>query len=348
MQLPRQLNHYRLEVRLGRGGMGEVYQAHDLRLGREVAIKMLPLEVAKDPVRRKRFERESRALAALNHPNIVTVYAIEDGEAGDPFMVMELIDGHTLRRQMPVAGMPLGRAVELLLPVVHAVAAAHRAHIVHRDLKPENVMVRNDGVIKVVDFGISKREIEQETVVGGVGVAASETITQEGVIMGTLHYTPPEYLEGRGMGPPGDVFSLGVVLYEMVAGEKPFVGHRPMSVVGSILRENPRQLEPDASKLPRPLVDVLDKCLAKDPARRYADAGELAAALAELQAQVAAETAAIERRPQRVRRRRIAVGASLLVLGLGGVLLAWWWTQRAGSQAAEPAAIASAAAPAAA
>ena len=333
MQLPRQLNQYRLEVRLGKGGMGEVYQARDLRLGREVAIKMLPPEMAKDPVRRRRFERESRALAALNHPNIVTVFAIEDSEAGDPFMVMELVDGHTLRRQMPVAGLPVPRAIELLLPVVRAVAAAHRAHIIHRDLKPENVMVRSDGAIKVVDFGISK--MEPETVADGVRQAANETLTQEGIVMGTLHYTPPEYLEGRGMGPQGDVFSLGVVLYEMVAGEKPFVGHRPMSVVGSILRENPRQLEPDASKLPPPVVDVLDKCLAKDPARRYADAGELAVALEGLQAQVTAQAAAAERRPRR-RRLAIAGAASLLALGLGGLLLAWWWPRRASGQAAEP------------
>jgi TolB-like protein len=337
MQLPRQLEHYRLQHRLGRGGMGEVYQAHDTRLGREVAIKLLPPELAKDPIRRKRFERESKALAALNHPNIVTVHAIEEGE-GQPFLVMELVDGHTLRRHMPVGGLPLARALELILPVVHAVAAAHRAHIVHRDLKPENVMVRRDGMIKVVDFGISK--MEQTTLAAGLAGGAMEALTQEGVVMGTVHYVPPEYLEGRVIGPSGDVFALGVVLYEMTSGEKPFAGHSDLSVVSSILRDTPRLLDPRSGKLPKPLVPVLERCLAKDPAGRYADAGELASALEALRASV---TVAEERQP---RRRRQAIAASLSLLVLVVAALAWLWTRSgAPSQAAGGAATRAATAP---
>ncbi|HYG61984.1 MAG TPA: protein kinase [Thermoanaerobaculia bacterium] len=274
------LHHYQLLEKLGSGGMGQVWLALDRRLGRRVAIKLLPPDVVADGPRRKRFERESRALAALNHANIVTIHSIEEAD-GQPFLVMEWIEGKSLEDLIPLDGLPLERCLELAIPMVDAMAQAHRAGIVHRDLKPANVMVRDDGVVKVVDFGISK--MEEVTVAEGFLPASTEFKTAEGIAVGTLPYMSPQQLEGRAVDARSDIFSLGVVLYEMATGRRPFEGESSASLITAILRDPP----PPFSRLRGTVASarleaIVLRCLAKDPARRYQSAEELAGALGEL------------------------------------------------------------------
>jgi eukaryotic-like serine/threonine-protein kinase len=303
--------------------MGEVYLAQDTRLGRRVALKLLPPEVATEPVRRRRFERESRVLAAINHPHIVTVHAVEELE-GQLVLVMELIEGDTLSSLISGGALAVDRALEIALPMSRAVAAAHAAGIVHRDLKPGNVMVRKDGLVKVVDFGLSK--MEPLTMAGGSPEWPAEELTQDGSILGTVHYMAPEQLEGRPATPRSDVFSLGVILYEMVGGSPPFVGDSPMSVASAILRDAPLPLPVMSEGVEPALGEAVLRCLAKDPPTRFADAGELCEALASiarerdvrrlLSATGAQPTASSPRR-----RRQLAVAA--VVAAVAGA--ASWW-----------------------
>jgi serine/threonine protein kinase/tetratricopeptide (TPR) repeat protein len=279
-QVEKALNHYRLLEKLGSGGMGQVWLALDSRLGRKVALKLLSPEVVADASRRKRFERESRALAALNHPNIVTIHSIEEAD-GRPFLVMEWIEGRTLEGLIPHEGLPLERCLELAIPMVEAVAQAHRSGIVHRDLKPANVMVRDDGVVKVVDFGISK--MEEATSVDGFHPHSTELRTSEGIAIGTLPYMSPQQLQGAPVDARSDIFSLGVVLYEMATGRRPFPGANSATLISAILRDPPLPFSRvSKAPLPRKLESLVMRCLAKDPSQRFQSAGELLDALKDL------------------------------------------------------------------
>ena len=235
------LSHFRISAKLGAGGMGEVYRAEDTKLGREVAIKVLPAEMADDPVRLERFQREARAVAALNHPNIVAIYAIESAapadRAGAPprpihFLVMELVEGSTLREVIPVGGLSLERFFDLGIAMARAVAAAHDKGITHRDLKPANVMVNRDGLVKVLDFGLAK--LAEAESASEMTQMPTEVLTQEGLIVGTIPYMAPEQVEGKAVGPRTDIFSLGVMFYEMVTGERPFRGDTSPALMSSI------------------------------------------------------------------------------------------------------------------
>ncbi|HEX6902304.1 MAG TPA: protein kinase [Thermoanaerobaculia bacterium] len=274
------LGRYRILGELGRGAMGQVYLAQDLRLSRRVALKMLPPALVTDETRRKRFDRESRVLAALNHPNVVTIHAVEE-EDGQPFLVMELIEGRSLAQLIPFGGLPLERWLDLAIPMVEGVAAAHRAGIVHRDLKPGNVMVRDDGVVKVVDFGISKID-QPETVADGIAMTLTEFHTAPGLTIGTLPYMSPQQLEGRPVDARSDIFSLGVILFEMATGFRPFQGASSASLISAILRDPPLLLPRTASSMPPEASAITDRCLAKDPADRFQSAEELRDALVEL------------------------------------------------------------------
>ena len=212
------LLHYRLRAKIGEGGMGEVYRAEDSKLGREVALKVLPTEMTSDPQRLERFQREARAVAALNHPNIVTIYSVEEAD-GVHFLTMELVDGEALDRLIPKDGLDLGRLLDISIPLADAIAAAHDRGIVHRDLKPANVMVGADGRVKVLDFGLAKL---QPTELAAEEFTAAPTLmmTREGVIMGTAPYMSPEQAKGSEMDHRTDIFSLGIVVYEMAIGAR--------------------------------------------------------------------------------------------------------------------------------
>ena len=260
-----QLGHYRIEERLGAGGMGEVYRARDTRLSRDVALKVLRPDVAADAERRDRFLREARLLAALDHPGIVTVHSVEEAH-GVRFLTMQLVEGETLDKLIPADGMSLDRYFEVAVPLAEAVAAAHERGIVHRDLKPSNVMRSRTGRIKVLDFGLAKL---YETPLASVdGRAPTDLLTREGVVLGTLQYMAPEQIEGREIDARSDVFALGVVLYEMATGRRPFTGPTTVALLSSILEANPPDPGELRRGLPRALGRLLRRCLEKDPARR--------------------------------------------------------------------------------
>jgi TolB-like protein/Tfp pilus assembly protein PilF len=279
--LGQQIGSYRIGARLGAGGMGEVYRAHDSRLGREVALKVLRPEVAGDPERRDRFQREARLLAALDHPGIVTVYSLEEAD-GVRFLTMQLVEGETLDALIPNGGLPVEGFFEIALPLAEAVAAAHARGIVHRDLKPSNVIRSREGRVKVLDFGLAKL---REAVVTSVdGRAPTDLMTGEGVVLGTLPYMAPEQIEGREIDARSDVFSLGVVFFEMATGRRPFTGATAAALLSSILATRPPDLEEVRRDVPRPLARLLRRCLEKSPERRPPSAvavcDELRAAMA--------------------------------------------------------------------
>jgi TolB-like protein/Tfp pilus assembly protein PilF len=279
------LGHYRIVEKLGEGGMGVVYLAHDTRLGRNVALKLLPKEALQNPDSLVRFEREAKVVAALSHPNIVTLYAVEE-EQNIRFLTMELVDGKTLDQLIPATGLDSIELLRLAVPLADAVAAAHQRGITHRDLKPGNVMVTRDGRVKVLDFGLAKLFAEDSTQLHGL---PNETLTREGRVVGTLAYMAPEQLQGKPLDARVDVFALGVVLFEMATGARPFQGQNSADLISAVLRDQPpqaRRLKPD---LPAGVGDVIMRCLEKAPDARYASAGEVRDALTQAQQQLASE-----------------------------------------------------------
>ena len=271
--LPRQLLHDVILEPLGQGGMGEVFAAEDTRLHRKVAIKVLSTLMASDPERRQRFEREAHAIAALNHPNIVTIYAVEEAD-GVPFLVMELVEGKPLNDLIPAGGLPLDALLRIAVSISDAIAAAHLRGITHRDLKPGNIMVAPDGRVKVLDFGLAKvREAELDA--DDVTRMPTGDLTGEGRIIGTVAYMSPEQAEGKPVDPRSDIFSLGVMLHEMSSGERPFKGDTNVSVLSSILKDTPASITDLNPRLPMGLAKIIRRSLSKDPSRRYQTATDL-------------------------------------------------------------------------
>ncbi len=293
--------------------MGEVYVAEDTKLQRRVALKVLPEEMADDPERRSRFEREARAVAALSHPNIVTVHSVEEAD-GVHFITMELVEGKTLGKMLPRNGFSLGELLEIAIPLADAVSSAHRAGITHRDLKPDNIMVDGEGRLRVLDFGLAKLH-DPAGVEEGVTQAPTAAVeTEEGKVLGTVAYMSPEQAEGKKVDPRSDVFSLGTILYEMATGERPFRGDTKMSTIGSILREEPASVTELNRSLPRDLGRIIRRCLAKDPDRRYQTTLDLRNELEELKAEIdsgelAAEPGVATSRPRRSSRPLLLLGA---------------------------------------
>ena len=250
-----QVGHYRIERLLGTGGMGEVYVADDLKLGRRVALKVLSSDLVGDPHRRERFEREARAAAALNHPNIVTIHSVEEAD-GIPFLTLELLDGKTLGEIVPAGGLPLDRLLDLAIPLTDAVGAAHQAGITHRDLKPGNVMVTSDGRVKVLDFGLAK--VKEDVRANADTVMPTASLTGEGRIVGTVMYMSPEQAEGKPVDLRSDVFSLGIILYEMATGVRPFAGDTQMSILSAIMKDTPKPITEARAGLPRELSKIVE------------------------------------------------------------------------------------------
>jgi serine/threonine-protein kinase len=265
------LGHYRLTSLLGEGGMGRVFAAEDLRLGRRVALKLLPDPLNGVPEHVERFQREARLLAAVNHPNVITVHSVEEAE-GRAFITMELVEGETLVQRIRPGGLPLEELLAVAIPLADALAAAHANGIVHRDLKPANVMIGRDGRLKVVDFGIAKPDQSQAN-------AGRAPLTGVGLVLGTPAYMAPEQLQGDPIDQRADVFALGVLLYELATGTRPFGGRCDAEVVSAILRDPPTPLRRQRGDLPEQLQDIVANCLQKDPARRTSSAATTARAL---------------------------------------------------------------------
>ena len=279
------LGSYEIRSPLGAGGMGEVYRAHDPKLGRDVAIKVLPEAVARDPERLARFEREARSLAALNHPGIVTIFAVEEAE-GTRFLAMELVEGESLDALIPQGGLPLHRFFEVSVPFAEALSAAHERGIVHRDLKPGNVMVTPEGRVKVLDFGLARVEAaESNPNLTSTPTQSRADLTGQGQVFGTVAYMSPEQTRGVRVDARSDVFSFGVVLYQMATGERPFQGESAVDLITSILRDTPRPVADLRADLPPGLSRILRRCLEKDPRDRYQTSRDVYNELKELRAE---------------------------------------------------------------
>jgi len=266
------LSHYKIIGRLGAGGMGEVFLAEDTRLDRQVALKVLPEQLAADPKGLQRFEREAKAIAALNHPNIVTIHSVESAD-GVHFLTMERVEGDNLETRIGVGGVAFPGFLEIARPLVDALCAAHEKGITHRDLKPANIMITGDGRVKVLDFGLAKLHDGP----GSSDITGIQTqgLTQDGAILGTVPYMSPEQVQGRPTDQRSDIFSLGIIFYELLIGKRPFRGDSSADLISSILRDTPTSVSDVKVGLPNHLGRVIRRCLNKDPQDRYQTARDL-------------------------------------------------------------------------
>ncbi len=304
------VSHYRILEKIGQGGMGEIYLAEDSKLERKVALKFLPRHLTADKEARERFEREAKATAALNHPNIITVYEIGEHE-GQVFIAMEYVDGQTLKElitvnrtpstvdQSPIAPhpLPLAQVLEIATQIAEGLSVAHAKGIVHRDIKPQNILVDRDNHVKILDFGLAKLK----------GISS---LTKESSTLGTVHYMSPEQAMGKDVDQRSDIWSMGVVLYEMLAGRLPFQGEYEQAVIYSILNEPSPKLRSLRPEVPPELEKIVDRCLEKDRDKRYQRAGEIIADLRSVQ-QVILKTVNVSgHKPKRA--WWIGIGAVLL------------------------------------
>jgi serine/threonine protein kinase/Flp pilus assembly protein TadD len=326
--LGRTISHFEIVEKLGEGGMGVVYCARDLKLDRLAALKVLPPEQMANPRRRARFAAEAKAASALNHPNIVTIYEIESVDSID-YIAMEYIRGETLRELVPAGGMELSVALDYASQVASALAAAHAAGIVHRDVKPANIMVTKSGLVKLLDFGIAL--IEQPEV--DPNATTKTALTRPGTVVGTLAYMSPEHAQGGNVGPRSDIFSLGVVMYQMFTGVLPFQAGSQVALLYEIVHTRPPALAKLRPDLPPALGRVLDKALEKNPEQRYQSAGELLNDLKEISRQLSSGVSkskiSVAIGARRMDRRKIlgigALAASVLLLL---AVLAWRFAPR--------------------
>ena len=350
------LTKYEILKPLSTGGMGQVYLAEDTTLRRKVAVKVLSPEWTEDPERFQRFQREARVLATLNHPNIVTIHSVEE-EDGAHFLTMELVEGDTLAKLIPSVGFTLDRIFEIAVPLANALAAAHEQGIIHRDLKPGNIMVSKKGLVKVLDFGLAKREDGGAGSVdldrtegpptalrpdsGSAEALGPEPLTQQGLMLGTVPYMAPEQLHGEAVDARADIFSLGIILYEMSTGRRPFDGKTWSDLASSILRDQPPSVTSFNMYLPRHLGRIIRHCLEKDPDRRFQTVLDLRNELEELQREVQSGELPINRsdlssvivqRPAVHQDRAVAIGATAVVVA--ALLLLVWF--RAGSRDPDP------------
>src|SRR5882724_11211895 len=274
------ISHYEVLDKLGEGGMGVVYKARDTHLDRFVALKVLPADKVANPERKRRFVQEAKAASALNHPNIITIHEISS-EDGVDSIVMEFVRGKTLDQLIGRKGLPTADTLKYAIQIADALAKAHAAGIVHRDLKPGNIMVSDDGLVKVLDFGLAKLTERAEA---GED-EATRTIraeTDEGTILGTACYMSPEQAEAKKVDARSDIFAFGAVLYEMVTGQRAFRGDSKMSILAAILHEEPAPMSKLIAGVPRDLEKIIARCLRKEPSRRFQHMDDLKVALEEL------------------------------------------------------------------
>jgi eukaryotic-like serine/threonine-protein kinase len=278
----RTLAHYEITSQLGKGGMGEVYQAKDLKLGRDVAIKVLPEEFAKDADRVARFQREAKLLASLNHPSIAAIYGLEES-GGTNFLVLELVEGETLADRLTHGSVPVEDSVKLALQIATGLEAAHKKSIIHRDLKPANIMVADEGSVKLLDFGLAR--LYELNAAGSDVQTADFPATQAGAVLGTVAYMAPEQAQGRPADARSDIFSFGLVLYEMLSGKRAFSGESPLVIAAALMKEEPPPIQVSPA-----LDGILRRCLAKQPSGRYQTMSEVKTALEQALKEIEAES----------------------------------------------------------
>jgi len=331
------LGPYEIQSLLGAGGMGEVYRARDARLDRTVAIKVLPASFSADHDRMQRFAQEARAAAALNHPNILSIFDIGE-EHGSPYVVSELLEGETLRERLRSGSLSSRKAIDYGLQVARGLAAAHEKGIVHRDLKPENLFVTSDGRVKILDFGLAK--LTRLETSSEADAPTLHAVTEPGLIMGTAGYMSPEQVRGQVADQRSDIFSFGAILYEMIAGKRAFRGETSADTMSAILKEETPELSETGRSIPAGLERIVRHCLEKNPAQRFHSAGDLAfdlEALTEISAsgsKSGAQAAVKETRNAELPRKLAGV-AGLVVLTAAMIGLGWWLGR--GSGAAAPA-----------
>ncbi len=332
------ISHYRILEKLGEGGMGVVYKARDTHLDRFVAFKILPPERVADPDRKRRFVQEAKAASALNHPNIVTIYDIDETD-GVHFIAMEYVQGKTLDQLIPRHGLRLNEALKTSVQMADALAAAHAVGIVHRDFKPANVMVSENGLVKILDFGLAKltEQTESSKPEAKTLQPGSDSQTEEGTILGTVSYMSPEQAEGKKLDARSDIFSFGSVLYEMTAGQRVFQGDSKMSTLAAILNKDPKPIRQLVPATPHDLEKIINRCLRKDPSRRFQAMPDLRVALEELKEESdSGKLTPVEPVGESVRRRWLTLGlAATLLLVVAG--LGWFWrTSKPGKMTQHP------------
>ena len=318
---------YGVEAEIGRGGMGVVYRAVDNRLGRTVAIKALPEDLAEDPERLARFEREARTMAALNHPNVAGIHGVEEHE-GRKYLILEYVDGETLAERLDRGPLALDEALDVCAQIAAGIDAAHEAGIIHRDLKPANVKLTLDGKVKVLDFGLAKAAETQTSSVDVTqtptitGIVTPQTPTLAGVILGTAPYMSPEQARGRPVDRRSDIWSFGVVLYECLTGISPFAGETVSDSIAAILQNNEADLDRLPPAAPPPLRRVVRRCLERDRDRRFRDIGDVRLELLEVREGGHDEAPAPHRVPGR------SWWAALAALLVAAVALTAWMGTR--------------------
>ena len=306
---------YRVIEEIGRGGMGVVYRAHDDSIDRDVAVKVLPPQFASDADRLRRFEQEAKAAGQLNHPNILVVYEV-GAHQGAPYIVTELLEGESLRDRLRAGALPARKAAEITAQIGQGLAAAHEKHVVHRDLKPENVFLTKDGRVKILDFGLAKLTARSSRE-GTEGLATLTETTEAGTVLGTVGYMSPEQVLGRPLDARSDLFSLGVMLYEMIAGKRPFQKDSAPETMAAILKEEAPGLDETGKTLPPGLDPIVRHCLEKEPSRRFQSARDIVFALESLSQVTKSGPARPPSMP--VQRRRAVVGLVLLAGSYGGL-----------------------------
>ncbi|HEY2294238.1 MAG TPA: protein kinase [Thermoanaerobaculia bacterium] len=309
----RRIGNYEILELLGGGAMGEVYKAVDQRLGRVVALKFLPADLARDPSARRRFLHEAKAVAALDHPNVATLYEVGESEGGRMFLALAFCEGETLQQRLERGPLPLPEAVSIARQIAQGLAAAHRLHIVHRDVKPSNVVILPDGKVKLLDFGLAK-------------MTGATSLTRLGSSPGTPAYKSPEQTRGEKVDPRSDLWALGAVLYEMVSGRTPFGGEYEQAMIYAILNEKPRPLD-DGKVFPPELTATIERALAKDPAKRYATAEKMEEDLARVPVGAGGDVRTRPLQLRRPRRRVLWIAAALALLVVLGVALWAWWSR---------------------
>ena len=320
------LGPYEIQSLLGAGGMGEVYRAKDARLDRIVAIKILPASFSADHDRMQRFAQEARAAAALNHPNILSIFDIGD-EQGSPYVVSELLEGETLRERLRSGALSCRKAIDYGLQVARGLAAAHEKGIVHRDLKPENLFITSDGRVKILDFGLAK--LTRPDTTSGADAPTVHAVTEPGLIMGTAGYMSPEQVRGQTADSRSDIFSFGAILYEMISGKRAFHGESSADTMSAILKEETPELSETARNVPAGLERIVRHCLEKNPSQRFHSAGDLAFDLESLtEISATSSKSGAQAAVQQVRgaesRRKLAGLAAALAVAAAMVGLGWW------------------------